>query len=205
MNWRDNTPMSRWSIVFAAGFVACSLLTALLGVGSLLVAMVFFVLCLISANLDTRRHQRKRASHDAQNAARFGTALGGSPPPLHVDQLASDDIADVFDLITGDLLGQLSGVQLRQLVMAYQASDPETNDEENDLHVFADDAESLESRLDPATMTFVRNAFRGRDELELRWVPRSWLTAAQAGVASTATGSMRAERPVAGCTEGTER
>jgi hypothetical protein len=133
----------------------------------MLAGMIVFGFAFASYVIDTRRYRHALAERRDESARLHGVDLTSEAPSMPVKELSNNQDFLVFDRITGDLLGTLSGSELRSLLAQHQELSPETND----FYMLAETLEVLDDSFDPAARQLLQRAFETRDDIELRWVP----------------------------------
>lgn len=169
MNWRGGAPASAASnILMLAIFatVACGFLVESQSDNAFLVLLVLFPLIFISQMIDNRN--ARRANEAArEEAARNQPALDGEAPLAIPPEYAENREFPLIDRDSGEVVARLRKPQLTSLIEQHRSwgLDP------NDFYIMTETVQVLEeASADPDLVMALRQAMRGRDDLELRWV-----------------------------------
>lgn len=169
MNWHGGAPASAASkILMVAIFAAVAYGFLVEGQfdAAFLVLLVLFPLIFISQMIDNRK--ARRASEAArEEATRIQPALVGEAPRTIPTEYAEHREFPLIDRDSGQVVARLRKPQLTSLIEQHRSwgLDP------NDFYIMAETVQVLEEeRADPDLVMALRQAMRGRDDLELRWV-----------------------------------
>lgn len=169
MNWRGGAPASAASNVLILAIVAAVAYGFLVESQSdtaFLIVLVLFPLIFISQMIDNRN--ARRASEAArEEAARKQPALAGEAPRAIPPEYAENREFPLIDRDSGEVVARLRKSQLTSLIEQHRSwgLDP------NDFYIMVETVQALEEeRSDPDLVMALRQALRGRDDIELRWV-----------------------------------
>lgn len=169
MNWRGGAPASAASNVLMLAIftaVAYGFLVEGQSDTAFQIVLVLFPLIFISQMLDNRN--ARRASEAArEEATRKQPALAGEAPRTIPTEYAESREFPLIDRDSGEVVVRLRKPQLISLIEQHRSwgLDP------NDFYIMAETVQVLEEeRADPDLVMALRQAMRGRDDVELRWV-----------------------------------
>ncbi len=173
--WSRGVPMS------VAGEVSILLFTATLATAALSpnwrVALVPLMLISVTLGLyaqftDKRKYRKKLAALRNLNAARYPEAFGEACRSPHPDEIPAGTPIRLFDNLTGRLLGEVPGEQLRPLVRYLEKyrSVEDWGVLRNDAYLVEEELEMLRAEgAAPELLAVLQQGMASSHDLELRW------------------------------------